>query len=106
VELQRTFGGGSSNRLHTYVSLTRFRARPYHPRARRLDARRPRAPDDHEYVGLVADDVDHLGGELVQLRATVNCHVPAARQGLVVIAVATGELELREAVLRTAGTGP
>lgn len=82
-----------------------IRARSYHPRERWLDARRPRAPDDDEYVGLVADDVDHLGGELVQLRATVNCHVPAARQGLVLTAVAIGELELREAVLRTAGTG-
>ena len=41
----------------------------------------------------------------MQLRATVNCHVPAARQGLVLTAVAIGELELREAVLRTAGTG-
>ena len=61
--------------------------------------------DDDEYVGLVADDVDHLGGELVQLRATVNCHVPAARQGLVLAAVAMGELELGEAVLRAAGAG-
>jgi hypothetical protein len=82
-----------------------IRARPYDARERRLDARRPRASDDDEYVGLVADDVDYLGGELVQLRATVNCHVPAARQGLVLTAVAIGELELREAVLRTAGTG-
>jgi hypothetical protein len=82
-----------------------IRARPYHARERRLDARRPRASDDDEYVGLVADDVDHLGGELVQLRATVNCYVPAARQELVLTAVAIGELELREAVLRTAGTG-
>jgi hypothetical protein len=72
---------------------------------RRLDARRPRASDDHEYVGLVADDVDHLGGELVQLRATVNCHVPAARRGLMLAAVAIGEFELSEAVLRAAGTG-
>jgi hypothetical protein len=63
-----------------------------------------RAVYDDEYVGLVADDVDHPGGELVQLRATVNCHVPAARQRLVA-AVAIGELELGEAVLRAAGTG-
>jgi hypothetical protein len=83
-----------------------IRARPYHPRERRLDGRRPRPSDDDEYVGLVADDVDHLGGELVQLRATVNCHVPAARQGLVLTAVTIGELELGEAVLRAAGTGP
>ena len=41
----------------------------------------------------------------MQLRATVNCHLPAARQGLVLTAVAIGELELREAVLCAAGTG-
>jgi hypothetical protein len=61
--------------------------------------------DDDEYVGLVAEDVDHLWGELVKLRATVNWHVPAARRGLVLAAVATGELERSEAVLRAAGSG-
>jgi hypothetical protein len=67
--------------------------------------RRSRASDDDGYVGLVADDVDHLGGELVQLRATDNCHVPGAPQRLVLAAIAMGELEPGEAVLRTAGTG-
>jgi hypothetical protein len=82
-----------------------IRARTCHPRERRLDARRPRACDDDEYVGLVADDVDHLGGELVKLRATVNCHVPPARQGLVPAGVAIGEHALSEAVFGVGGAG-
>jgi hypothetical protein len=48
---------------------------------------RPRKAGDDEYVGLVADDVDHIRGELVKLRATINCHVPSARRGLVLVAV-------------------
>jgi hypothetical protein len=103
--LQRTFGGGSSNRLHTRVSLRRFGRGLTILESGGATRGVRRASDDDEYVGLVADDVDHLGGELVQLRATVNCHVPAARQGLVLTAVAIGELELREAVFRTAGAG-
>jgi hypothetical protein len=101
--VQRTFAGGSSNRLHTWVSLRRIgRGLTILESGGSTCVRR--ASDDDEYVGLVADDVDHLGGELV-LRVTVNCHVPAARQGLVLAAVAMGELELGEAVLRAAGTG-
>jgi hypothetical protein len=61
--------------------------------------------DDDEYVGLVADDVDHLGGELVKLRATVNCHVPPAWQGLVPAGVAIGEHALSEAVFGVGGAG-
>jgi hypothetical protein len=79
----------------------KIRARTYDPRGA---ARSPvlRASDNDEYDGLVADDVDHLWGELVKPRATVNSHVSPARR--VLAAVAIGELELSEAVLR-AGSG-
>jgi hypothetical protein len=58
--------------------------------------------DGDEYVGLVADDVDHLRGELVKLKATVNCHVPSARQGSVLVAVA--DLVLGEFVRSATGS--
>jgi hypothetical protein len=41
----------------------------------------------------------------VKLRATVNCHVPPARQGLVLAGVAMGELALSEAFLDAGGSG-
>lgn len=49
------------SKFHTCVYRRRFGRGLCHPRERRLDARRPRASDDDDYVGLVADDVDHLG---------------------------------------------
>jgi hypothetical protein len=49
------------SKFPTFVSLRRFGRGLCHPRERRLDARRPRASDDDDYVWLVADDVDHLG---------------------------------------------
>ena len=66
---------------------------------------RPRKAGDDEYVGLVADDVDHIRGELVKLRARVNGHVPSARRGLVLVAVAVSGLALSEAVLSAKATG-
>jgi hypothetical protein len=53
---------------------------------------------------VVADDVDHIRGKLVKLRATVKCHVPSARRGLVLVAVAMAERALREAVLSATAT--
>jgi hypothetical protein len=61
--------------------------------------------DDAEYVGPVAADVDNLRGELMKLRATVNCQVPSAQQGLAAVAVAVAELAMSEAVLRAASSG-
>jgi len=61
--------------------------------------------DDADYVGLVAADVDHLRGELMKLRATVNCQVPSAQQRLAAVAVAVAELAVSEAVLRAVSSG-
>jgi hypothetical protein len=59
-------------------------------------------PDSDEYVGLVTDDVHHLGGEQVKPRATVDQQMPPMPQGLVLhAALATpvgGEAVLDAAV--------
>jgi hypothetical protein len=55
--------------------------------------------------GLVADDVDHMRGELVKPRVTINCHVPSARRGLVLVAAAIAALAEGEAGLSDNGGG-
>jgi len=79
-------------------------ARTFPPPAVRSRGRLRKAGDD-EYVGLVADDVDHIRGELVKLRARVNGLVPSARRELVLVAVAVSGLALSEAVLSAKATG-
>jgi hypothetical protein len=44
------------------------------------------------YVGLVADDVDHIRGELVNVTITVHCHVLLARRWSVLVAVVIAAL--------------
>jgi hypothetical protein len=58
-----------------------------------------------EYVGLVADDVDHIGGELVKQAATVNWHLPSARREVAEVAATMVEPAQGAALLSAKGTG-
>jgi hypothetical protein len=55
--------------------------------------------------GLVADDVDHMRGELVKPRVTVDCHVPSAQRGLVLVVAAIAGHAQGEAGLSDKGGG-
>jgi hypothetical protein len=70
-----------------------------------LLGRRPQPAEGHEYVGQVADDVDHLRGELVKLRATIDRHVPSARQNLMLFAAAVATPALSRAAPAALGSG-
>jgi hypothetical protein len=59
-----------------------------------------------EYVGLVADDVDHIGGELlVKQAATVNWHLPSARREVAEVAATMVEPAQGAALVSAKGTG-
>jgi hypothetical protein len=58
-----------------------------------------------EYVGLVADDVDRIWGELVEQTATVNWHVPSARREVSEVAATMDESAQCAALLSAKGTG-
>jgi hypothetical protein len=60
--------------------------------------------DSDEYVGLVTDDVHHLGGEQVKLRATVDQQMPPTPPGLVLRAALATPVR-GEAVLDAAVSG-
>jgi len=60
--------------------------------------------DSDEYVGLVTDDVHHIGGEQVKLRATVYHQMPSTPPGLVRRAVPATPVQ-SDAVLDAAVSG-